>query len=438
MDIKSSITDRTEFSGSDDTSDSSAAEQHKAKAVASEDAIRNTVGELLALGHKGPRIIQIPLVQHRISISPSTLTRKHQLWGLRKNEIPKPAVSELSPPICDSLLSSYSKGLNLQEIQARLTQETGITVIIRSIKRYLSRLDLRLNGDDLADGKVTLEKVSDPCIPNSAHSTEIGDIIRRVVYKLLQGIDPKGVTGRLKQTCKRHVFHVRGPNHVWAIDGHDKLKPFGITVYGFIDAWSRKILGLFVHVTNNDPKHIGVYCLKLVLQLGGIPLKVTADYGTETCDVSTYQMMLSHRFGGITLEEATKRMHHTKSTHNQKIKCLWSQMMRQHNRSIIDHLMDRVDDHSYNMQDPIQNANIWVDLNNHARKRKDKTISLPGGCTPNFSYSTPEAFHTVDQLVPVDTDIMHDLGSHFAFFPPPSYDVVKIKSNDDDDEPNTL
>ncbi|KAI9618789.1 hypothetical protein H4Q26_012043 [Puccinia striiformis f. sp. tritici PST-130] len=129
-------------------------------------------------------------------------------------------------------------------------------------------------------------------------------------------------------------------------------------------------------------------------------------------------MMLSHRFGGITLEEATKRMHHTKSTHNQKIKCLWSQMMRQHNRSIIDHLMDRVDDHSYNMQDPIQkllflflwipifqsSANIWVDLNNHARKRKDKTISLPGGCTPNFSYSTPEAFHTVDQLVPVDTE----------------------------------
>ncbi|KAI7941492.1 hypothetical protein MJO29_013566 [Puccinia striiformis f. sp. tritici] len=283
---------------------------------------------------------------------------------------------------------------------------------------------------------------------------------------------PRGVNGLRNLWC----------NHGWAIDGHDKLKPFGITVYGFIDAWSRKILGLFVHVTNNDPKHIGVYYLKLVLRLGGIPLKVTADYGTETCDVSTYQMMLSHRFGGITLEETTKRMHHTKSTHNQKIECLWSQMMRQHNRSIINHLMDRVNDHSHNMQDPIQkllflflwipvfqsSANIWVDLNNHARKRKDKTISLPTGCTPDFSYSTPEAFHTVDQLVPVDTEyiqrllhdnypniddmfthtppwfhsiassIMHDLGSHFAFFPPPSYDVVKIESDDDDDEPNTL
>ncbi|POW10701.1 hypothetical protein PSTT_05918 [Puccinia striiformis] len=458
MDIENSITNHTEFSGSDDTSDSSAAEQHEdssaaeqhaAKALSPEDAVRNIVCELLALGHKRPQIIQILLVQYDISISPSTLTCKR---------------------------------LNLQEIQARLTKETGITVATCTVKRYLSRLDLRLNGDDLADGKVTLEKVSDPCIPNSAHSTEIGDIIRRVVYELLKGVDPERVTGWLKQTCKQRVFHVRGPNHVWAIDGHDKLKPFGITVYGFIDAWSRKILGLFVHVTNNDPKHIGVYYLKLVLRLGGIPLKVTADYGTETCDVSTYQMMLSHRFGGITLEETTKRMHHTKSTHNQKIECLWSQMMRQHNRSIINHLMDRVNDHSHNMQDPIQkllflflwipvfqsSANIWVDLNNHARKRKDKTISLPTGCTPDFSYSTPEAFHTVDQLVPVDTEyiqrllhdnypniddmfthtppwfhsiassIMHDLGSHFAFFPPPSYDVVKIESDDDDDEPNTL
>jgi hypothetical protein len=47
-------------------------------------------------------------------------------------------------------------------------------------------------------------------------------------------------------------------------------------------------------------------------------------------------------------------------------------------------------------------ANIWVDLNNNARKRRDNTISQPTGCAPDFSYSTPESFGTVDQLVPVD------------------------------------
>ena len=49
-----------------------------------------------------------------------------------------------------------------------------------------------------------------------------------------------------------------------------------------------------------------------------------------------YQMKLSHEFGGISLEEAQTRMHHTKSTQNQKIEALWLQMMKQHNWSIID------------------------------------------------------------------------------------------------------
>ncbi|EFP86406.2 uncharacterized protein PGTG_12362 [Puccinia graminis f. sp. tritici CRL 75-36-700-3] len=97
-------------------------------------------------------------------------------------------------------------------------------------------------------------------------------------------MDPKAMTARLRQTCKCRVCPTYGPNHVWSIDGHDKLKRFGITVYGFINAWSCKILGLYVYVTNNDPRHIGVYFLSLVSKLGKVPLKVTAEYGTETGD----------------------------------------------------------------------------------------------------------------------------------------------------------
>jgi hypothetical protein len=79
-----------------------------------------------------------------------------------------------------------------------------------------------------------------------------------MVYKILKDIDPEGMKAWLRQTCKRRVFHTYGPNHIWSCDGHDKLKRFGIIVYGFIDAWSQKILGMFVHVTNNDPRHVGV------------------------------------------------------------------------------------------------------------------------------------------------------------------------------------
>ena len=164
------------------------------------------------------------------------------------------------------------------------------------------------------------------------------------------------MTARLRQTCKHRVFRTYGPNHIWSCNGHNKLKKFGMTVYGFIDAWSRKILGMFVHVTNNDPRHIGVYFLRLALSTGGIPQKVTSDYGSETVDMATWQMYLSHQHGVIngrqlTIEEASKQMHFTKSTRNQRIESLWSQMMKQHNRSIIDNIMTQIENGIYDPED---------------------------------------------------------------------------------------
>ncbi|POW23116.1 hypothetical protein PSHT_00539 [Puccinia striiformis] len=441
MDADQSTTKQSDESGSDDTPYSSDIEQvssgdEEGRRVASnppEDA-RDIIEGLLSQGHKGPAIIQILQFRHGISMSASTLTRKRQLWGLRQVERQQYIQPALSPLIRASRLSSHSKGLNLQEIQARLIKEIGLTVCLRTVKRYLRRLRVQLNVDDVALGNVTLNQlyeainhIRDYLLHNNTGYRRMATLLRRnynirvprdVVAKILQDIDPEGTAARLRKSCKRRVFRTLGPNHVWAIDGHDKLKKFGITVYGVVDAWSRQILGLYVHVTNNDPRHIGVYFLKLVSKIGGVPLKVTADYGTETIDVSMYQMKLSHEFAGITLEQATKRMHHTKSTRNQKIEALWSQMMKQHNRLIIDHIMTHIEDGSYQPDDPIQkllflflwipvfqaSADIWVDLNNHARKRKDHTISQPTGCTPDFAYTTPGHFGTVDQLVPVDVN----------------------------------
>ncbi|KAI7949928.1 hypothetical protein MJO28_008749 [Puccinia striiformis f. sp. tritici] len=97
---------------------------------------------------------------------------------------------------------------------------------------------------------------------------------------------------------------------------------------------------MFIHVTNNDPRHIAVYFLQLAIKAGGIPLKVTTDYGSETVDMATWQMYLSPQHGVIegrqvTVEEASNRMHFTKSTRNQRIEQLWSQMMNQNNKSVI-------------------------------------------------------------------------------------------------------
>jgi hypothetical protein len=86
---------------------------------------------------------------------------------------------------------------------------------------------------------------------------------------MLRDLDPEGIEQRRKGKLKRRVLTVPGPNHIWSSDGHDKLKPYGICIYGTIDAWSRKILDIQVHVTNNNPRHVGYYFLTMVKRFGG-------------------------------------------------------------------------------------------------------------------------------------------------------------------------
>ncbi|KNE86757.1 hypothetical protein PSTG_19879, partial [Puccinia striiformis f. sp. tritici PST-78] len=87
--------------------------------------------------------------------------------------------------------------------------------------------------------------------------TKYGICVHQLTVALInRTLDPEGVDNRTKRVLKRRVFNVPGPNFIWSADGHDKLKKFGITMYGFIDAWSRKVLAVHVHVTNNDPRHI--------------------------------------------------------------------------------------------------------------------------------------------------------------------------------------
>jgi hypothetical protein len=49
--------------------------------------------------------------------------------------------------------------MNLQEIQAWLANETGVHVVIRTVKRYLCQLNLKILQNNVADGRVTMEKV---------------------------------------------------------------------------------------------------------------------------------------------------------------------------------------------------------------------------------------------------------------------------------------
>lgn len=179
-------------------------------------------------------------------------------------------------------------------------------------------------------------------------------IKRETMNVMLHALDPDGIQLRLSGRLKRRQFHVAGPDMIWSLDGHDKLKPYGICMYGCIDAWSRKLISLDVGSNNNNPRRIGVYYLHSIARAGGIPQKTSTDHGTETLDIAQHQMLLQYLFGGVPLSEVA--LHHlfTTSTRNQKIEMLWSQLMRAKNAEIRQIIEEAIESGVYNDAIPLQ------------------------------------------------------------------------------------
>ena len=111
-----------------------------------------------------------------------------------------------------------------------------------------------------------------------SHLNTSGVLVRRKDVRLaLLKLDPQNVDKRRRRRLRRRKYHSLGPNFVWHIDGHDKLKPYGISIHGCIDGYSRRIIWLEVAASNKVPELIAKHYLDALKQMEGKPKTVTAD-----------------------------------------------------------------------------------------------------------------------------------------------------------------
>ncbi|KAL0965948.1 hypothetical protein UPYG_G00288460 [Umbra pygmaea] len=165
------------------------------------------------------------------------------------------------------------------------------------------------------------------------------------VMALMRELDPSGVQLRARRRFVRRVYSSRGPNHVWHVDGYDKLKPYGLAISGCIDGYSRKILWLVCGASNNDPGVIAQNYLHFVSECGIIPMKLRTDCGTENGTMVAIQCALrskhSDGFAG-----AASHMYGS-STANQRIESWWSYFQKQRSQFWIDLMNDLRDRHLF-------------------------------------------------------------------------------------------
>ena len=134
-----------------------------------------------------------------------------------------------------------------------------------------------------------------------------------------------------------------------ALRRHDKLKPFGFSMHGCIDGFSRCLIWLEVASSNKKPELIAKFYLDAVKSLEGIPLQIKADNGTEHSLIEPMHLHLSALNGNLEINHFSI----ITSPQNQRIESYWSVLQRDRLGWWRRFFQDLVDLELLNTDDPV-------------------------------------------------------------------------------------
>ena len=321
----------------------------------------------------------------------------------------------------------FDRGLTYRHITLMLEKHHNVVMTERTLKRRLSDygcarhseidddfrrwvkdlilLEIR-NGPDSLNGYRTMWHIL-----RLRHGINVP---RSLVQGILKEVDPEGVERRKRRCLKHRVYVSQGPNRCWHVDGYDKLKPFGFSIHGCVDGFSRRIIWLEVQRSNKNPREVAKYFFKYVKASRGCPTRVYTDPGTENVLIAGIQCYL--RAEGTDEYAASKAHKYVSSTSNQRIECQWSHFRKQRASWWIDFFHDLHESDILNLTSEIHMEALWycfadllqADLNkvkeywNSHRIRKSRHGSTSG--VPDMMYFLPEEFGYHECIHPVSVE----------------------------------
>lgn len=220
------------------------------------------------------------------------------------------------------------------------------------------------------------------------------NVTRSISREIVKILDEDGVRRRKQRRLRRRQYFSRGPNFVWHLDGYDKLKPFGISIHGCIDGFSRRVIWLEADITNKRPEVVAEYYLSAVQLLKGCPQKIRADPGTENGIIATFHSCLKENCSSVTLGT---------STANQRIERFWGLLRQMRADFWIHHFKDLVYEDLLVLGNPIHRLciqyvylplikkdlkEIMEQWNNHLIRRQKLGDTVQG--IPDVLFKNPE------------------------------------------------
>ena len=160
----------------------------------------------------------------------------------------------------------FESGFTYTKISEFFRVRHGYVMNLSTLKRWLREKGMRKCPLEIIrnDTSVIFEAVRDEVSGSGAdigyrriHKAlkSKGYICRRDdVRQIVKQLDPDSVKLRKRRRLHRRRYVADGPNFVWHLDGHDKLKPFGFSIHGCIDGFSQYLIWLEVASSNKKPK----------------------------------------------------------------------------------------------------------------------------------------------------------------------------------------
>lgn len=301
----------------------------------------------------------------------------------------------------------HNKYVSLRTLERRFREEKmrRKNLVESELHEIIKAIDLELEGSGKNLGYRLMKK----------KIREEYDVIAKdlTVLKILRVLDPAGIERRSRYGLKRRIYTVLGPNFIWHIDGHDKLKTYGFYVHGAIDGFSKKLIWLTVATSNKNPHIIAFYYLNAIKKFKCVPTLLRSDAGTENPIVEGIHKALRQ---GQDDELAGERSYITgKSVHNQRIESFWAKLrglvtgfyINFFKKMEAEDLLDTNNKLEIEVLRFCFGPLIQHDLNkakkvwNLHRIRKQRSRGIKGGI-PNVLFYLPEKFLAEDCKKPVD------------------------------------
>jgi hypothetical protein len=312
------------------------------------DAYRAEIQDLVAQRYTQPQILVHLADRHGVKPSLKTLKRRLRDWAvisLRRQKKPDDR-SQVMLDRIEELI--YRRGLYKNQDIVEALSAVGIHSSCSQVRNIRYQQDWLLRARTEDDLQSNFERTKQLCWEAIEDGPARGwgrgylQTYLRVQYNwrathddvqeaLSQINAERGIAGDripgLKPVRRIEALY-RGPNFIWCIDGHDKLKPFGIEIYGAIDGYSRKLIWIYCGVSNHTQISVAKQFLVAVQKQNAVPRFIRADRVTEVpllLDIQYNFYRAQHAYKeGLRISDCTVL---GKSVANQRIESIWKRLV---------------------------------------------------------------------------------------------------------------